>query len=144
MRCSVNIKTWPMHIFFKLLIIFAQQQNKLGSQLQDLGCLLNHGQSTRGDNIILMGGCASSLRTFWAAFLSHEQSAGQNHTIMTANTTLAKAPSSNIWERLTNRHCKLEEITTGINSGNICYHSVPDILPSVLLSKTQRLKQAGL
>jgi hypothetical protein len=53
-------------------------------QLQDPGSPLNHGH-----HITFTGGCARSPRTFLTAFLSHEQSAVQNHTVMTANISFA-------------------------------------------------------
>jgi hypothetical protein len=58
-------------------------------QLQDPGSLLNQGQSAQGHHTICMGGCVRSPRTSLTAFLSHEQSAVQNHTIMTAKTSFA-------------------------------------------------------
>jgi hypothetical protein len=58
-------------------------------QLQDPGSLLNHGQPSQDHHIIFMGGCVRSSRTSLTAFLSHEYSAVQNHTILTANTSFA-------------------------------------------------------
>jgi len=60
-------------------------------QVQDPGSLLNQGKSSQGHHIIFTGGCVRSSRTSLTTFLSHEQIAVQNHTIMTANTSLANA-----------------------------------------------------
>jgi hypothetical protein len=76
--------------FLQSLFLLDRKQTGLNlKQLQDPGSLLNHGQSSQGHHIIFTGGCVRSSRTSLTAFLSHEQSAVKNHTIMTTNTSSA-------------------------------------------------------
>jgi hypothetical protein len=41
---------------------------------------------------------------------------------------------------LTDEYCMLEEIKTRLNSENVCYHSVQDLLSSCLLSRNVQVK----
>ena len=41
---------------------------------------------------------------------------------------------------LTNQNSIQEEIKSGLNSGNACYHLVQNLLSSILLSKTFKIK----
>jgi hypothetical protein len=41
---------------------------------------------------------------------------------------------------ITNEHLIQEEIKRRLNSGNACYHSVPNLLPSHMLSKNIKVR----
>jgi hypothetical protein len=72
--------------------------------------------------------------------LSRHQNAGQNRDIKTGNRHLENvAQFKYLGTTITNRNLIQEEIKSRLNSGNVCYHSVQNILPSRLLSKTQNL-----
>jgi hypothetical protein len=48
--------------------------------------------------------------------------------------------SSDTAETLRNQNYIHEEIKSGLNLGNVCYHSVQNILPSLLLSTNLNIK----
>jgi len=45
---------------------------------------------------------------------------------------------------LTNQKSIQEEIKSRLNSGNACYHSVQNLLPSILLSKNVKVRYTEL
>jgi hypothetical protein len=73
--------------------------------------------------------------------LSHHQNAGQNHDIKTANRcfeNVAKFKYLGITVR--NQNLIQDEIKRRKNSGNACYHSAQNLLPSLLLSRNLKIK----
>jgi hypothetical protein len=74
-------------------------------------------------------------------FMSCHQSAGQNHKRKIANKS-----SENVTEfrclgmRVKNQNLIQEEIKTRLNSGNECYHSIQNLLPSHQLSKHVKIR----
>jgi hypothetical protein len=69
--------------------------------------------------------------------LSRHQNVGQNRDIKIARRSFENVPQFKYLERtVTNKHFIQEEIKRRLNSGNACYHSVQNLLSSLLLSKT--------
>jgi hypothetical protein len=68
--------------------------------------------------------------------LSCHQNAVQNHDIKTANRSSENvAQLKYLGTTVTNKNLIQVEIKKGLNSGNACYNSVQNLLPSPLLSK---------
>jgi hypothetical protein len=69
--------------------------------------------------------------------LSRHQNAGKNHDIRTGNRCSENvAQFRYLGKTITNQNLIHEEIKRRLNSGNVCYHSVQNLLSIVLLSKT--------
>jgi hypothetical protein len=72
--------------------------------------------------------------------LSHDQNAGKNH-IKTANRSFENlAQFIYLGMRVTTQNLIQEEIRRRLNSGNICYHSVQNLLSSCLLFKNVKIR----
>jgi sorting nexin-29 len=68
--------------------------------------------------------------------VSHGQKAGQGQSIKTANRSFEDvAKFKCLGTTLTDQNCIHEEITSRLNLGNTCYHSVQSLLSSHLLSR---------
>jgi hypothetical protein len=69
------------------------------------------------------------------------QNAGQIHDIKTADRSFENvAEFRYLGTTVTNQNVIQEEITTRLNSGNACYHSVQNLLSSRLLSKNIKIR----
>jgi ribosomal protein S2 len=69
--------------------------------------------------------------------LSAHKNAGQNHDIKIGNRCSVNVVQFRYLRRtITNQNLIQEEIKRILNSGNACYHSVQNLLPSRLLSHT--------
>jgi hypothetical protein len=67
--------------------------------------------------------------------MSRYQKAEQKHSIKIANGSLEDvAKFKYLGTTLRNQNCVHEEIKSSLNSGKACYHSVPSLLSSPLLS----------
>jgi hypothetical protein len=72
--------------------------------------------------------------------MSHKK-AGQKHSIQIANRSFeVVAKFKYLVTTLTDQNCMQEEIDNGLNSGNVCYHSVQILLSSRLLSRSVKVK----
>ena len=77
--------------------------------------------------------------------MSQDEHAGKNH-----NIKIRKKPSARVEQlkylgtNLTNRNSILEELKSRTNSGNICYHSVQNLLPYNLLSINIKIRHRDL
>jgi hypothetical protein len=69
--------------------------------------------------------------------MSRDQNAGRIHSVRMDNSTFERVEKSlNIWEQLlTNQNSIPEEIKSRLRLGNACYHSVQNLLSSMLLTK---------
>jgi hypothetical protein len=68
--------------------------------------------------------------------LSRHQNAGQNHDIKTANRCFENVEEFRYLETtVSNENLIQEEFKRRLNSGNACYHSVQNLLSSLLLSE---------
>jgi hypothetical protein len=68
-------------------------------------------------------------------FISRHQTAGQSNYIRVANKSFEKVSYFKyLGSTLTDQNCIHEEITSRLNSGNVCYHAVQNLLTSRLLS----------
>ena len=68
--------------------------------------------------------------------LSRDQNAGSSHNIMIDNFSFEKLEEFKyLGTNLISQNTNQEEIKSRLNSGNACYHSVQNLLPSSLLSK---------
>jgi len=68
--------------------------------------------------------------------MSQDQNAGQSHSIKINNSSFARVEEFNyLGTTLTNQNSIQEEIKSKLNSGNVCYHAVQNLLSSSLLSK---------
>jgi hypothetical protein len=72
--------------------------------------------------------------------LSRHQNEGQNHDIKIANRCFENvARFRYLGTTVTNQNLIQKEIKRRLNSGNACYHSVQDLLSSLLLSKNVKI-----
>jgi hypothetical protein len=72
--------------------------------------------------------------------LSRHQNVGQNRDIKIAIRLLANVSQFRyLGMTVTNQNLIQEEIKRRLNSGNACYHSVQNLLPSRLLSKNLKI-----
>jgi sorting nexin-29 len=72
--------------------------------------------------------------------VSRDQNAGQNREIQIGNRSFENVSQFKyLGTTLTNQNFIQEEIKRRLNSGNVCYHSVQNLLSSRLLSKNTRL-----
>jgi hypothetical protein len=70
-----------------------------------------------------------------------EQDVGQNRDIKIANRSFENVPQLKYFETtVTNQNLIQEEIKKRLKSGNACYHSVQNLLPSRLLSKNLKIR----
>jgi hypothetical protein len=69
--------------------------------------------------------------------MSCHQNSGQNQNIRIANESFEKvAKFKYLGTTLTNQNDIRDELKSRLNSGNACYHSVQNLLSSLLISKT--------
>ena len=73
--------------------------------------------------------------------VSLDQNAGWNHSIKIDDKTFERVEQFNyLGTTLTNQNSIQEEITSRLNAGNACLHSVQNRLSSILLSKNIKIK----
>jgi hypothetical protein len=73
--------------------------------------------------------------------LSCHQNSGQNHDIKVGNRCSENvAQFRYLGTTVTNRNLIQEEIKRRLNLGNVCYHSVQNLLSSRLLSKSIKIR----
>jgi hypothetical protein len=73
--------------------------------------------------------------------MSRDQHAGQSHSIKNDNSSFERVEEFKfLGTTLTNQNSIQEEIKSRLISGNVCYHSVQNILSSSLLSKNYKIK----
>ena len=73
--------------------------------------------------------------------MSGEKNAGRTHDIKNDNSSIQREEEfKDLVETLKNQNFIQEEITSKLNSGNACYHSVQNLLSSSLLSKNWKIK----
>ena len=72
--------------------------------------------------------------------MSSEQNAGQKHNIKIPSKASETVAKSEYLGTLTYQNCLQEEITSRLNLGNVCYHSVQNLLSSYLQSNNIEIK----
>jgi hypothetical protein len=71
--------------------------------------------------------------------LSHEHNAGTNYDIKTANRSFENvAQFRYLGTRITNQNLIQEEVMRRLNSGNVCYHSVQNLLSKYVKTRTYK------
>jgi hypothetical protein len=74
--------------------------------------------------------------------LSRQQNVGQNWEIKVANSSFENVSQFRyLWTTVTDQNLIQEEIKRRLNSGNVCYHSVQNLLSSRLLSKNLKIRK---
>jgi hypothetical protein len=72
--------------------------------------------------------------------LSHQQNIGQSWNIKIANRLFENVSQFRyLGTTVTNQNLIQEEIKRRLNSGNACYHSVQNLLPSQFLPKNLKI-----
>jgi len=73
--------------------------------------------------------------------MSRDQNAGRNQSVRINNSTFERVEEFKyLGTNLTNQNSIPEEIKNRLRSGNVCYHSVQNLLSSRLLSKNLKIK----
>ena len=73
--------------------------------------------------------------------MSRDQNAGRSHNIKIYNSFFERVKEFKyLGTALKNQNSIQEEIKSKLNSGNVCYHSVYNLLSSTLLSKNVKIK----
>jgi len=73
--------------------------------------------------------------------MSRDQNVGRIHSVRTDNTNFERVEEFKyLGTTLTNHTSIAEEIKSRLRSRNACYHSVQNVLSSMLLSKNQKIK----
>ena len=73
--------------------------------------------------------------------MSRDQNAGRSYSMKTDNSSFERVEQFKyLGTTLTDRNSIEEEIKSRLNSGNVCYHSVQNLLSSSLLSKNLKIK----
>ena len=73
--------------------------------------------------------------------MSRDQNAGQSHSMKTDNNSIERVEEFKyLGTTLTHQNSIQEEIKSRLKSGNACYHSVRNLLPSSLLPKNLKIK----
>jgi len=73
--------------------------------------------------------------------MSRDQNAGRIHSVRTDNNTFERLEEFKyLGTTLTNQNYIPEEIKSRLKLGNVCYHSVQNLLSSMLLSKNLKIK----
>jgi hypothetical protein len=73
--------------------------------------------------------------------MSRDQTAGQNHKIKIDSKLFERVEQFKyLGTTLMNQNSIQGEIKSRLKSGDVCYHSVQDVLPSSLLSKNTKIK----
>jgi hypothetical protein len=73
--------------------------------------------------------------------ISLDQNVGQSHNIKIDNISFERLEQFKyLGTTLTNHSSIQEDIMSSLNSGNVCYHSVQNLLPSILLSTHIKIK----
>jgi hypothetical protein len=72
--------------------------------------------------------------------MCQDQNAGQNGNIQICNKSFGTVKQFICLGTLMNQNSIWEEIKSRLKSGNACYHSVQNLLPSSLLSKNVKIK----
>jgi hypothetical protein len=73
--------------------------------------------------------------------MSRNQNAGHNHNMKTYNKSFERVEEFKcLGTTLTNRNSIHEEIKSRLKSGNVCYHSVQNLLSFRLLSKNTKVR----
>jgi hypothetical protein len=74
-------------------------------------------------------------------FMSRHQNARQKRSLLTAKKSFENVEKFKCLEMtVTNQNCIHEEIKSRLNSGNVCHHSVQNLLSSGLLSRNFEIK----
>ena len=77
--------------------------------------------------------------------MSRDQNAGQSHSMKIDNSSFERVEELKyLGTTLTNQNPIQEEIKSRLKSGNAGYHSVQNLLSSILLSKNLNIKYTEL
>jgi len=109
-----------------LPLVYADDVNRLGGTIRTV---------KKNTGVLLVGSKEIGLevnadKTKYIV-MSRDQNAGRSHKLKTDNSSLAKVKELKCFgTTLTNQNCIQEENKNRMKSGNVCYHSVQDLLSS--------------
>ena len=99
-------------------------------------CNSGDGTDQRAQSLMFM-----MMMTNLRKVMSRDQNAGRIHSVTIDNSTFEKVEEFKyLGTTLTDQNSIVEEIKSRLRSGNACYHSVQNLLPSILLSENLKIK----
>jgi hypothetical protein len=132
------------------------QENQVGLKLNGTHQLLSYADDVNllGDNIDTIKknietlidaskevGLEINVEKTMYMLLSRHQNVGQNWDMKIANRSFENVSQFKyLGTTVTNQNVIQEEIKRRLNSGNACYHSVQNLLPSRLLSRNLKIR----
>jgi hypothetical protein len=73
--------------------------------------------------------------------MTRDQNAGLSHNIRIYNSSFERVEEFKYFRTtVTNQNSIQEEIKSSLNSGNVCYHSVQNLMSSSFLSRNKKIK----